>query len=71
MSRISSPWLTATQGDEYLHLSRGTVSRLCKAGVIQSRKVGRARYVHTNWLDAWMLSQPSGAESHFTELSAT
>lgn len=64
-----SPWLTATQADKYVHQSNGTVSRLCRSGAIQSRKVGKARYVHTDWLDEWVLSHPSGADSHFSAMS--
>ena len=71
MSRIESPWLTATQADAYVHRRRGTVSRLCKAGIIESRKVGRTRYVHTAWLDEWMLSQPLGVEPTFVALRST
>ena len=65
-----SPWLTATQADSYVRQSRGTISRLCKAGIIESRKVGKARYVHTDWLDEWILSQPSGKDETFKALHA-
>ena len=69
MECARSPWLTATQADRYVGQSHGTVSRLCKAGIIESRKIGRARYVHTDWLDAWMMSHPSGTDEHLAALS--
>lgn len=65
---VTSPWLTARQGDAYVHKSGGTVSRLCKANVIPSVRFGRTRYVHTDDLDAWMRSQPSGADATFAAL---
>lgn len=64
----TSPWLTATQADKYVHQRQGTVSRLCKAGVIESRKVNNTRYVHTQWLDAWMLAQEDGCDPQFRAL---
>lgn len=64
----TSPWLTATQADRYVHQRQGTVSRLCKAGVIESRKVGSTRYVRTDWLDEWMESQEDGCDPQFRAL---
>jgi hypothetical protein len=64
----TSPWLTATQADKYVHQRQGTVSRLCRAGVIESRKVNSTRYVHTDWLDAWMMAHPDGTEPTFSAL---
>ena len=63
-----SPWLTATQADRYVHQTNGYVSRLCKAGVIKSRKVGKTRFVHTDWLDEWMESQEDGCDPQFRAL---
>jgi hypothetical protein len=63
-----SPWLSTTQADRYVHRRLGTVSGLCKAGHIKSRKIGRARYVHTDWLDEWMESQEDGCEPQFRGL---
>ncbi len=66
--RVQSPWLTATEADAYVHQSHSTVGRLCKAGIIKSRKIGGTRFVHTDWLDEWMESQPSGADPQFAAL---
>ena len=63
-----SPWLTATQADRYVHQRRNTVSRLCRAGVIKSRKIGDTRYVHTEWLDEWMEAQEDGCDPQFRGL---
>ena len=68
LSRPISPWLTATQADRYVHQRHGRVSDLCKAGVIRSRKVGGTRYVHTDWLDEWMLAQEDGTEPQFRSM---
>ena len=71
MTATGSPWLSAYKADEYIGKRHGTVSRLCKAGVIPSKKVGRARYVRTEWLDEWMMCHPDGVEPQFSALSAT
>jgi hypothetical protein len=68
MTATSSPWLSAYKADEYLGRRHGTVSRLCKAGVIPSKKVGHTRYVRTDWLDEWMMGHPDGALPTFSAL---
>ena len=59
---IQSPWLTANQAKAYLQIREETLRELLNRGEIRSVRRGNTRFVHTSWLDEWMLKQPSGAK---------
>ena len=58
---VQSPWLNIEQAASYLHMREGKLTTLVKSGEIESHRHSRAVLVHTADLDAWMRSQPSGA----------
>lgn len=60
---VQSPWLTLRQSAKYLHMDEGRMRALVRSGEIQSRRHGASRgtLVHSAWLDAWMMEQPSAA----------
>lgn len=59
---VTSPWLTANQAKAYLQIREETLRELLNRGEIKSVRRGKTRFVHTSWLDEWMLKQPSGAK---------
>lgn len=66
-SGVLTPWLTTSQAQEYLQVSRTTLMQLVKVGTIPSVKRGRLLFLHADDLDAWMRSHPSGATSLLTQ----
>ena len=58
---VASPWLTANQAKAYLQIREETLRELLNRGEIKSVRRGKTRFVHTSWLDEWMMKQPSGA----------
>lgn len=59
---IQSPWLKQSQARAYLQISATTLSSLIASGEIRAVRRGNTIFVHTSWLDQYMLSQPSAAK---------
>jgi excisionase family DNA binding protein len=50
----SSPWMTAAQAAEYLHVPLKTIYNWTSAGCIPHRKIGNRLMFHRERLDAWL-----------------
>jgi excisionase family DNA binding protein len=59
---IQSPWLKQSQARVYLQISATTLSSLIATGEIRAVRRGNTVFMHTSWLDQYMLSQPSAAK---------
>lgn len=57
-----SPWLTSREAAAYLRMGLDEYRPLRDGGAIPTYKRGKAILAHTQDLDAWMRSQPSGAK---------
>ena len=62
VATIQSPWLKQSQARAYLQISATTLSSLIASGEIRAVKRGNTIFMHTSWLDQYMLSQPSAAK---------
>lgn len=60
--RMQSPWMSAAEGCKYLHMRESEFDRLVNVGEIPSYRRGRTRFVHSDDLDTYMRSLPSGAK---------
>lgn len=59
---VQTPWLTVAQAAKYCHMRKPDMQRLVASGKIESRRRGeRGRFIHTSWLDEYMMGLPSGA----------
>ncbi len=62
---VETPWLSVQDAAKYLHMSESRMYQLVRSGEMESRKHGKnGVYIHTMWLDAWMLTQPTGAKQY-------
>ena len=59
---VTSPWLKQSQARVYLQIGMNELVEKLDTGEIKSVRRGNTRFVHTSWLDEWMLKQPSGAK---------
>ena len=62
VTSVTSPWLKQSQARAYLQISATTLSSLIASGEIRAVKRGNTIFMHTSWLDQYMLSQPSAAK---------
>jgi excisionase family DNA binding protein len=62
VATIQSPWLKQSQARVYLQISATTLSSLIATGEIRAVRRGNTVFMHTSWLDQYMLSQPSAAK---------
>jgi hypothetical protein len=62
VATIQSPWLKQSQARAYLQIGMNELVRKLDTGEIKSVRRGNTRFVHTSWLDEWMMRQPSGAK---------
>lgn len=59
---VDTPWLTAAQARQYLHISAQELLELIHSGKIRAFRRKRTFYLHASDLDAYMLSLPLATE---------
>ena len=59
---VDTPWLTATQAQQYLQIGRAELYELIHGGKIRAFRRKRTYFLHASDLDAYMLSLPLATE---------
>lgn len=60
---VQTPWLTVPQAARYIQMDVKEFRPLVYSGKIKSRRRSEKRiFVHTSWLDEYMMGLPSGAK---------
>jgi excisionase family DNA binding protein len=66
---VVKEWLTPKEAGHLVSLSRATLWRLCSAGTIEHRKVGRAVRINRKSLEAYMRRDGGSAVTRKPEAS--
>ena len=54
-----TPWLTKSEAAERGRVSDDQVAAAIRDGSLRIRRVGRRVVIHQDWLDAWLLEEPT------------
>ena len=60
MTDQPSPWRTKNDAASRAHVGNRTVQRAARSGALRSIKVAGRYLFLDEWVDAWLMSQPSG-----------
>jgi excisionase family DNA binding protein len=58
---LDTPWLTKREAAERARVSASVLDQAIRSGQLRSRKIGRRRILHVDWVDAWLAEQDDAA----------